>query len=154
MAIARKFLSQETLPWLFVMLLGTLFLLGAAWSAKNTYEITTNGVHVEGTVTDVIETQETERRQGQSDRTVTRYRYMVEFRDTMGTRVEFKDSIIDSSINHQKGDKVPVLYLRDDAEDSATIDYGGLNWIVPCMLALFGVVLVAGGRFAMKGMKF
>ncbi|MEZ0259908.1 MAG: DUF3592 domain-containing protein [Alphaproteobacteria bacterium] len=143
-------IASGKLPGIFVIVLGLLFLLGAAWSAKNTFELTTNGVHAEGTVTDVLETQETERRPGQPDRTVTRYRYMVEFRDTMGTRVEFKDSVIDSTISHQKGDKVPVIYLRDDAEDSATIDAGALNWIVPAMLAFFGFSLLAGGIFAVK----
>lgn len=153
MAFVPKAVSRETLPWLFVMLLGTLFLLGAAWSAKNTYTLTVDGVRTEGTVTDVIETQETERRKGEPDRTVTRFRYLVEFRDGMGTRVEFKDSVIDSARSHEKGDKVPVLYLHDDAADSATIDYGGLNWIVPGMLAFFGIVLAGCGGIAMKGMK-
>jgi hypothetical protein len=135
------------IPWqaLFAVLIGLLFLFGAAWTGKTTYALKTEGIHVEGTVIDVIETQEVERRKGQPDRTVTRYRYVVEFNDSMGKRVEFKDSIIDSTINHKRGDKVPVLYLRDDAADSATIDHGWQNWLAPIMFAVFGVVIICAG---------
>lgn len=141
------------LAGLFVVLMGLLFLGGAAWSAKNTYTLVTEGVHADGTVTDVIETWETERRKGEPDRTVLKFRYMVEFRDGMGNRVEFKDSIVDSTRSHEKGDKVPVLYLRDDAADSATIDHGAMNWILPGVLGIFGLVFSVSGAFALKGIR-
>jgi cytochrome c oxidase assembly protein Cox11 len=140
-----------TLAGLFVVVLGILFLCGAAWAAKNTYELVTQGLRAQGTVTDVIETLETEQRKGQGSVTIKKFRYMVKFQDSIGHDVEFKDSIVDSQANHKKGDSVTVIYLQRDSADTATIDYGALNWLVTACLGFFGVVLTACGGLLLKG---
>jgi hypothetical protein len=80
-----------------------------------------------------------------SDGKIT-YHAVVSFTDSTERRVTFHDGVGTSPPSFSTGDKVRVLYLRQDAS-RAEIDRGMWNWLVPLLIAGFGGLLLGGGAY-------
>lgn len=62
-----------------------------------------------------------------------------------GRDITFRDKLATNPSFYDEGEKVNVLYKKDDIEQSAVIDRGAFNWVVPGALGLFGLLFLAGG---------
>lgn len=62
-----------------------------------------------------------------------------------GKDITFRDKIATRPALYDEGEKVTVLYKKDDAEKTAVIDRGVFNWLVPGGLALLGALFLLGG---------
>lgn len=62
-----------------------------------------------------------------------------------GRDITFRDRLATNPSLYDEGEKVNVLYKKDDIEKSAMIDRGAFNWIVPGALGLFGILFLLGG---------
>ncbi len=72
------------------------------------------------------------------------YSAIVKF-NALGRDITFRDKVATRPPLYDEGEKVNVLYKKDNAEQSAVIDRGALNWIVPGALGLFGILFLMGG---------
>lgn len=80
------------------------------------------------------------------------YYAVISFRDHKSTSHSFYDRFGADPPIYEEGEKVTVLYHADDAKDSAIIDRGIFNWLVPMVLALFGAAALRFGvRFYRAG---
>lgn len=121
---------------------------GAAYFGMKTHELVTKGLHAEGIVADVQQHQSTKTRTHNGYRetyTAIDYTFTVDFKDSKGASVEFKDPVAQSSKSWQKGDKVDVLYLENDPKGSANINRGAMNWMVPGILGFIGLIFAGVG---------
>jgi hypothetical protein len=69
------------------------------------------------------------------------YYPVVEFTTEDGMTVQFRDRMGSRPPAYHEGDSVLVLYFPASPRESATIDRGLLNWLVPGVLCLLGGVL-------------
>lgn len=69
------------------------------------------------------------------------YYPVVEFTVQDGATVQFRDSMGSQPPAYREGDVVRVLYFPAYPRESAIIDRGMLNWIVPGALCLLGSLL-------------
>jgi hypothetical protein len=69
------------------------------------------------------------------------YYPVVEFIAQDGGTVQFRDSMGSNPPAYREGEAVRVLYFPDFPQQSATIDRGLLNWLVPGALCLLGSLL-------------
>lgn len=72
----------------------------------------------------------------------TSYHPVVEFTDSTGNARSFRDSMGSNPPSYHRGEAVTVLYLAGAPEESATIDRGLWNWLVPFLLGGFGALLL------------
>lgn len=72
------------------------------------------------------------------------YQAVVKF-TADGRDITFRDSIASHPPLYDEGEKVDVLYKKDNAEGSAVIDRGILNWLLPGGLGIIGLLLLLGG---------
>lgn len=62
-----------------------------------------------------------------------------------GRDITFRDSLATKPALYDEGEKVDVLYKKDDAEKTAVIDRGIFNWLMPVVFGVIGLLLVIGG---------
>ncbi|MDB6090552.1 MAG: hypothetical protein JWN85_3336 [Gammaproteobacteria bacterium] len=79
------------------------------------------------------------------------YYPVVEFTVQDGATVQFRDSMGSNPPAYREGDVVRVLYFTASPQQSATIDRGLLNWIVPGALCLLGSLLAIVALVARLG---
>ncbi len=73
------------------------------------------------------------------------YHAIVRFADAGGKEYTFRDKLGASHAVYDEGEQVTVLYKPENPQDSAAIDRGIFNWIVPGALGLFGLLFLLGG---------
>jgi hypothetical protein len=81
------------------------------------------------------------------------YYPVVEFAAADGGTVQFRDNMGSNPPAYREGDLVRVLYLPAAPRDSATIDRGLLNWLVPGVLCLLGALLAMIAPFVGLGVS-
>lgn len=74
---------------------------------------------------------------------------VVHFRDKQGNAVRFEDRPRFDLPSHEEGDEVGVLYMEKDPAGTAAVDYGWRAWLVPGLLACFGIFTLLSGVAAM-----
>ncbi len=116
---------------------------GAYYKAQDTRHFLENSMQVEGEVVNL-----------NSRRSSDSYTYYaeVEFRDNLGERIRFSDSVGSSSPMYKRGDRVTVLYDPENVYD-AIIDRGIFNWLFTMILAgcSFLSFLIAWSRWKLIG---
>ncbi len=114
-----------------LMLLGAAALAGALYVGSDTLDMT----GAESTGGEVIQL---------AADTDGNYSAIVKF-NAEGRDITFRDKVATNPSLYDEGEKVNVLYKKDDVEKSAVIDRGVFNWIVPGALGLFGFFFILGG---------
>ena len=79
------------------------------------------------------------------------YYPVVEFATREGARVQFRDGMGSNPAAYREGEPVTVLYFRNQPEETATIDRGLLNWLVPGILCVMGSFLAGVALWARLG---
>lgn len=79
------------------------------------------------------------------------YYPVVEFTIQDGATAQFRDRMGGNPPAYREGDVVRVLYFPASPQESATIDRGVLNWIVPGALCLLGGLLATVALLARLG---
>jgi uncharacterized membrane protein HdeD (DUF308 family) len=107
-------------------------LIGSYYTYKNQSEFLATAILTEGKVIDFKESYDSE----------SGYTYAPIIRFTVGTQsITFTDNMGSSNPSEKRGDKVPVFYNPNDYND-AQMDKGWLNWLLPIILCIIGVVLL------------
>jgi hypothetical protein len=136
------------------VLLGIGCIAAAIWLGMQTQELLTHGIHTQGKVVGMEQEMRTEtrRRQGLPDMSVqkTFYHPVVEFDDGAHHGVRFTERTGNTSPAHNKGETVTVIYLEKDPKGTAIIDEGVLNWFVPGILAILGLIFTLGGAWTIS----
>jgi hypothetical protein len=127
-------------PVLVLVGLGVLSLGG--YLGRTTYLLKSAGETTQGTV-QFLELKKTTH--GSS------YYPVVEFSTRDGTRVQFRDGMGSNPPAYRDGDPVTVLYFRNQPGQTATIDRGLLNWLVPGILCVMGSFLAGVALWARLG---
>ncbi|MEZ0226834.1 MAG: DUF3592 domain-containing protein [Alphaproteobacteria bacterium] len=142
----------------FVFLVIGIGCLWGTWHfGMQTRELLSNGLHATGQVIDVKEEvrEETQHREGRSDIRVRRMTYhpVVKFEDNRRHSWEFTEQTGSSEPSYNKGESVEVIYLEKDPKGTAIINQGALNWLVPGVLGLLGVIFTLGGVWTVTQMR-
>jgi len=78
------------------------------------------------------------------------YYPVVDYTTADHVSVEFKDSIGSNPPGHHPGDSVTVLYLADKPQKEAIIDRGLMNWLVPVIFILLGMIMAWAARATLR----
>lgn len=136
-AMARVYQQEKTLKIMgpVYMLAGAAAIAGALYVSGDTIDLTLTGESTRGIVTEL------EERGGDKIP-------VVHFRDGQGNAVRFEGKTRFDLPVHIEGDEVGVLYMKEDPAATAAIDYGLRIWLIPGLLAAFGLfTLMAGMTF-------
>lgn len=106
---------------------------GGIYLGQKTMTLQNNGVRAAGEVVRLEESRSSDS---------STYHPVVAFTDAGGQSFTFRDSMGSNPPSYHTGEAVTVLYLSDNPEESAAIDRGIFNWIVPGLLGGFGVLLL------------
>jgi Protein of unknown function (DUF3592) len=127
-------------PILVLVGLGVLFLGG--YMGRTIYLLKSSGDSAPGTV------QFSELKKNTHG---SSYYPVVEFATREGIRVQFRDGMGSNPPAYREGDPVTVLYFRNQPAQTATIDRGLLNWLVPAILCAMGSLLAGVALWARLG---
>ncbi|HYD18398.1 MAG TPA: DUF3592 domain-containing protein [Patescibacteria group bacterium] len=119
-----------------MILLGAAALAGAFYFGSTTLSLMNEGVTAPGEVIQLAY-ESTGKSSG--------YHAIIRFRDEAGADHTFRDSFGANPALYEEGEKVTVMYRKDDPQNSAALDRGIFNWLVPGALALFGLLFLLGG---------
>jgi hypothetical protein len=119
---------------------GAFLLLWSAWLGLRQAELLYDGLRAPGYI-NKNEPRIGDGRLGSK----TRFHAVVSFTDIEGKYHWFTDSLGTAPPLYAEGEKVTVLYLKDDPA-SAAIDRGVWNWLLPALLAATGALLARAGR--------
>ncbi len=114
---------------------GPLLLLGGLYVGQNMLRLEQNGVRVAGTVVAL------ERSGAGEDET---YYPVVRFSSYEGAAYQFKDRTGSNPPSYRPGADVGILYLAADPQQSALIDRGIWNWLLPILLSGLGLAAIVG----------
>jgi hypothetical protein len=101
--------------------------IGAAWTAWNTLDFMRSALVADG---EVVETP------------IGPHHPRITFNDEAGNRVEFAAN---GDVSQTVGDRVRILYLRDDPRRSAKLETFGSLWGVPLFFAGMAILWLIGG---------
>lgn len=104
--------------------------------AQSTAALQTGGVRAQGTVVS-LELQESS---GSST-----YHPVVEFSSGDVNTLRFTDRAGSNPPSYRTGEHVTVLYMPQSPRNTAIIDHGRWNWLLPTALCLFGALLILAG---------
>lgn len=113
--------------FLIVALVGLLMMAAGVFYYLQSSELAGNGLAAEGTVTKIFSTRSSKR---------ASYYANIEFKTVDGQSVSFDYSIRNSN-SLSVGEKVPVLYLRDNPAVATKNSFNGL-WSQPLMVFIIG----------------
>jgi hypothetical protein len=133
---------QNIVLGLFIAAFGVA-LFGITWhEAHMVYALTHYGAHADGTVTGM--NHSTYIRKGNWS---GHYTAVVRFTDSHGQSHSFTDyeKLFNWGRYVKVGEHVKVLYLKDDPENEAKIDYGFMLWANSVLCAVAGLLFVWGG---------
>lgn len=116
---------------------------GAVYTAKQKHEFLQNASHTLGTVIDF----KSSTRDGS-----TTYRPVVRYQHSDSSEVTFTSSWGSSHPSENRGDSVMVLFDPSD-KNSAQLDKGIWNWLVPGICALFALMFFYSGFYSIKKRK-
>lgn len=128
--------KKQTPAWVSVPLffLSIGLLIGAYYSYQSQSEFFSTAYHAQGTVTGFKESSST------SDGSTTyTYAPIIKFKVDNKT-IKFTDNMGSSHPSEKRGDIVDVYYNPNDPND-AQMDKGWLNWILPIILLVLGVLI-------------
>lgn len=118
------------------MLAGAAAIAGALYFSGGMIDLAITGTSTRGIVTEIV-------KEGGNQINV------VHFRDKDGKAVRFENKSRFDLPSHEEGDEVGVLYMESDPAGTAAIDYGWNAWLVPGLLAAFGLFTLLAGLAAM-----
>ncbi len=73
------------------------------------------------------------------------YHAIVRFADAQGKEYTFRDKLGATHSVYEEGEKVNVLYKQENPQETAAIDRGFFNWLVPGALGIFGLLFMMAG---------
>jgi len=123
---------------LIFSVLGVGLLIGAVYSANNSYEFKNAASLTQGKVVDYIK-----RRSNDG----TTYAPVIEFVTEKNTTVEFTSSSSSSYRSYSIGDKIDVLYLENNPNNARINSFMSL-WFLPIILGFIGSVFFGIGLYA------
>lgn len=108
---------------------------------KKNMELENNGIKTTGTVVQMIEQRSTD-----GDYT---YRPLIRFNDANNNSVEFKGGIASNPPMYDRGETVNVMYMKDTPQETATIDSGIYNLLLPLgfLLGCFASIGISWHQF-------
>ena len=118
---------------------GALMLCFCLYLTSGKAMLALGGLKAEGTVIELAERQSG----GKNSRNL--YHPVVRFESTAKNSFTFTDGAGASPAAFDEGDKVDVLYLAKDPQESATLDHGAIGWLAPAALAIAGVLFLLKG---------
>lgn len=136
-------IKNQTVP---VLAIAFIFLLAfgatgaAAYFGKQKYDFLQSASHATGTIIDF--------KSSTSDGSTT-YRPVVRYQHSDSSEVTFTSSWGSSHPSENRGDSIMVLFDPSD-KNSAQLDKGIWNWLVPGICALFALMFFYSGAFSIK----
>jgi hypothetical protein len=121
----------------FLIPIGVLLLLGAAWSVSSTRTWIAHAIEVPGSVIEMVRVRD-------SDNTGYMFAPVVRFKTVEGKSVEFESSFRSNPPAYRTGQAVSVLY--DPAEPRSAAIRGFLSlWLMPLILGFIGSAFLIVG---------
>jgi len=117
-----------------LLLLGVVLLLTAGWFYANTARLLAEGMVVEGSVIDLIES---------SSRDGYMYKPVFEFTDHNNSKVTFEASYSSSPPTHNIGEQVNIIYSINDNTKKVVPFWGLYRWTI-ITLCLASPLLIIG----------
>jgi hypothetical protein len=137
-AIVARQERNTTIARPIIVIIGAAIMIGAGFWFHETQSFLAGAIRADGVV---LRNEESDA----SDNSPT-YHAVVAFTDRSGSRIEFSDSVGSSPPIYATGDKVRVLYARDNA-GKAVVDRGFWNWLVPLLVTAAGALLFLAGAW-------
>jgi len=122
----------------FLGVIGTALILAGLWLGRDAYTLASDGVRAHGTVVK----NSSQRIRGHSRDTPSdakQYFPVISVTTEDNQSFQFTSRLGATPAQYSVGDRVVVRYLADDS-NTAEIDVGWVQWLVPGLLGLFGVV--------------
>ena len=115
-----------------LLLAGAGIIAGGLYMGRNVQALEDNGLRAPGEVVRLEESRDSDG---------TSYFAVVSFMDDRQRQITFRDSFGASTPFYRTGEKVTVLYLARNPQNTAKIDRQVWNWLPPGALALLGALL-------------
>jgi len=126
-------------PIMLVISVGLLFL--TSYLAQKQQHLEAMGLRAPGRVVEMTLS---------SSNSSSTYYPVVRFADGTGAEHQFKGHTGSNPPSYHVGEDVTVLYLAEDAEHSAIIDSGWMNWLPSLICGGIGLLLLWGGLAARR----
>ena len=125
---------------IFALIAVGLFYGSIYFYDKNT-QLEKAGIKTTGTVVRMIEKRNSDGKYN--------YQPLIQFNDTQNNMVEFKSSMASNPPMYHAGETVKVMYMQDNPQETATIDSGIFNLLLPLglMLGCFGSIAISWHQF-------
>ncbi len=128
-----------------VTFVGLVFATAGTWILVSTSGFFADAERADGLVVDV-------RVENEADGDQAWYPVVL-FRTASGQRVQFEASTGGGRGSYHRGERVPVAYDPDDAQDARLATFGGRYGLPLVFMLLGGVATLAGGTMATLGVR-
>ncbi len=134
--------EQAKWSWL-VLIIGLGLLGGGYYVGKSVFILETIGQTAAGQVTGL---------KANSDSDGTTYAPIIRFQTNQGNDITFTSNYSSNPPSYKSGDDVQILYDPDNPSGNVMIDAGWMNWLIPVILSLCGLLFCGIIFPKMRGM--